>query len=156
MDEMIHIHEMIPILYQWLLAKYTSVKSFAFWNVSVNLYNFRVPVYKGVSLPWMKWNPNFNDGCCTSRKTSFLCKESVKLYNFRIPVIRRFPFHVWNDTHPFTMTAGQVDVSNFSLSEKLVLKYTTLGYTHIRGFTSQGWNDTHPWNDSYLLTMTAG
>ena len=39
MDEMTHIHEMIPILYQWLLANYTSV---------------RVP------LPWMKWNTSLN------------------------------------------------------------------------------------------------
>ena len=43
--------EMIPILYQWPLANYTSVKSFIFWKVSVKLCNFKVPVYKGVPLP---------------------------------------------------------------------------------------------------------
>ena len=54
MNEMTHIHEMIPILYQWLLAKYTSVKSFAFWNVSVELYKFRVPVYSSPPMNEMK------------------------------------------------------------------------------------------------------
>ena len=34
MDELIPIHEMIPILYQWQLAKYTSVKNFPFWKVA--------------------------------------------------------------------------------------------------------------------------
>ena len=58
MNEMKPIREIIPILYQWLLTMYTSVKSFAFWNVRVKLYNFRVPVYKVVSHPFMKWNPS--------------------------------------------------------------------------------------------------
>ena len=40
--------EIIPIFYQWPFASYTSLKSFTFWKVSVNLYNFMFPVYKGV------------------------------------------------------------------------------------------------------------
>ena len=60
------MNEMKHILSQWLLASYTTVKSFTFWKVS------------------------------------------VKLYNFMVPFIRGFPSHEWNDTHPLTMTAGQV------------------------------------------------
>ena len=37
-----------------------------------------------------------------------------------------------------------------SLSEKLVLNYTTLGFPFIRGFPSHEWNETRP------LTMTGG
>ena len=55
------MNEMKPIV-----KRYTAVKRFTFWIVSVKLWNFRVPVYKG------------------------------------------FPSHEWNDTHPLTMTAGQV------------------------------------------------
>ena len=36
-------------------------KSFTFWKVSSKICTFRVPVYKRVPLPWMKWNPSFND-----------------------------------------------------------------------------------------------
>ena len=37
------IHEIIPILYKWLLAKYPSIKTYAFSKVSVKLWNYRVP-----------------------------------------------------------------------------------------------------------------
>ena len=37
------IYEIIPILYKWLLAKYPSIKTYAFSKVSVKLWNYRVP-----------------------------------------------------------------------------------------------------------------
>ena len=43
------MNEMTPIVERWLLATYTRVKSYTFRKVSTKLYNFRVPVYKGVS-----------------------------------------------------------------------------------------------------------
>ena len=55
------MNEMKPILKRWLLANYTTVKIFVFWKVSAKMFNFSVPVYKGVPFPWMKWNPSFND-----------------------------------------------------------------------------------------------
>ena len=61
MSEMKPIHEMIPILYQWQLAKYTTVQSFAFWNVRVKLYNFRVSVYNHYTtlvFPFIKGLPS--------------------------------------------------------------------------------------------------
>ena len=42
---------------------YTSVKSFTFWKVCFQLYQFRVPVYKGVAFPRMKGYTSFNDDC---------------------------------------------------------------------------------------------
>ena len=48
------------------------------------------------------------------------------------------------------MTASQVyECLEVSPSEKLVLKYATLGFPFIRGFPLHEWNDTIP------LTMTA-
>ena len=48
------------------------------------------------------------------------------------------------------MSATQVyDCVKVSLSEKWVLKYTTLGFPFIKGFPSHERNDTHP------LMMTA-
>ena len=52
------IHELIPILYKWLLAKYPSIKTYAFSKVSVKLWNYRVP-----PPPWMKWNTSLNYNC---------------------------------------------------------------------------------------------
>ena len=80
---------------RWQLANYTGVKRFSFWKASAKTCNFRVPVYKEVPLPWMKWNPSLNDDCWPTKL-------------------------VWKD----------------SLSEKLVLKYATLGFPFIRGFPS--------------------
>ena len=59
--------------------------------------NFRVPVYKGVSLPWMKWNSSFNDDRWpTMRVSKPLLSEKWVL----------------NDTtsgfHPLTITGGQL------------------------------------------------
>ena len=190
------MNEMKPILYRWQLAKYTTVTSFTFWKVSVKLYNFRVPVYKGVALPWMKWYysmkwySTFNNNCWASlRVWKFLLSEKwvLNYTTLALPFIRGFPSHEWNDSHPLTMTAGQVYQSenftswnvsvklyNFrvpvykgvslpwmkwnptfndecwqsilvwkkSLSEKLVLIYTTLGFPFISGFPSHEWNDT--------------
>ena len=96
------MNEMKPFFKRWQLAKSPPVKSFRFRKISAKLCNFRVPVYKGVPLPWMKWNPSL------------------------------------------TMTAGQVyECVKDSPSEKLVLKYTTLGFPFIMGFPSHEWNETH-------------
>ena len=57
------MNEMIPILWRWLLAKYTAVKSFTLCKVSVKPYNLRVTVYKEVGFPWIKWYPSFEDDC---------------------------------------------------------------------------------------------
>ena len=57
------MNEMTPILWRWLLANYTSGKSFTFWKVSAKVSNFKVPVHKGIVLQWMKWNPSLNDDC---------------------------------------------------------------------------------------------
>ena len=51
--------EMKRILKRWLLAIYSSWKGFTFWKVHVELRNFRVTVYMGVPLPWIKWNRGF-------------------------------------------------------------------------------------------------
>ena len=56
MNEMKHI---LNISFDEMMAKYTTVKSFTFTKVSLKLYNFRVPVYKRVPLPLMKWYPPF-------------------------------------------------------------------------------------------------
>ena len=57
------MHERKPFLKRWQLANYARVKRFTFWKVSAKIYNFRVPVYKGVPLTWMKWHPSFDDDC---------------------------------------------------------------------------------------------
>ena len=147
------MNEMEPILKRWLLANYTSVKRFAFRKVSAKICNLRVPVYKGVPLTWMKWNPSLIDDCLSSVlewKVSLSEKCVLKYATSGFPFIRGFPSHEWNDTHPLTMTASQVyERVKVSLSEKWVLKYTTLGFPFIKGFPSHEWNDTHP------LTMAA-
>ena len=145
------MREMTPILWWWQLAKYTPVKSFTFRKVSAKICNFRVPVNKGVPLPWMKWHPSFNEGGakCTPVK-SFTCwKVSAKICNFRVPVYKGVPL-LWmkwnlcfNDDWLQSLIPWKV-----SLSEKWVLNYTTLGLPFIRGFPS------HKWNESHSLTMT--
>ena len=61
-----------------------------------------------------------------------------------------FPSHGRNGTRPLMMTASQVyECLEVSPSEKLVLKYATLGFPFIRGFPLHEWNETDP------LTMTA-
>ena len=124
------------------------MKFFVFWKVSANLYNLRVPVNKGVSLPWMKWNPSLNDDCWPTIlvwKDSLSEKLVQKYATLWFPFIRGFPSHEWNDTHPLSTTASQVYYyRNVLLSEKWVLKYATLGFTFIRGFPSLEWNDTLP------------
>ena len=46
------------------LVNCTSLNSFTVWKVSLKPYNFRIPVYKGVILPRMKYKPSFHDNCC--------------------------------------------------------------------------------------------
>ena len=48
------MREMKPFFQQWLLAKYTPVKSFAFSKMSAEVYNFSGPVYKGAPMNEMK------------------------------------------------------------------------------------------------------
>ena len=55
------MNEIKSILPRKLLSNYTTVKSSTFWKVSFKPYNFRVPVYKGVIHPWMKWKPSLHD-----------------------------------------------------------------------------------------------
>ena len=154
------------------MANYTRVKIFAFWKVSVKLYHFRVPVFKGVPLPWMKWNPSLNDECWSTVVVWTVSLSEKWVLNYTTlgsPFIRGFPSHEWNETRPFTMTAGQVAhfkrvplpwmkwnpsfnddwwptvrVWKVSLSEKLVLFYKSLGFPFIKGFPSYGWSDTNP------------
>ena len=57
-------HETHPLT--MIAGQVYEFESFTFWKVSVKVYNFRVPVYKVVSLPWMKWNTSFNDDCWPS------------------------------------------------------------------------------------------
>ena len=106
------MNKMKLIRKRWLLAKYTPVKSFAFGKLSVKLYNFRVPVYKGVPLLWMKWNPCFNDDCWPTVlvwKVSLSEKWVLNYTTFGFPFIRGFPSHEWNETYPLTMIAGQLN-----------------------------------------------
>ena len=49
-------------------------ESSLFLKVSLKPYNYKVPVYKGLILPWMKWKPSFNDNC---RQTILLWKLSL-------------------------------------------------------------------------------
>ena len=48
---------MKPILERWQLAYYTTVKSFTYRKDSIKLYNFRVPVFKGIAFPWNDTHP---------------------------------------------------------------------------------------------------
>ena len=155
MNEMKPIHDMIPILYQWLLAKYTIVKSFAFWKVSVNLCNFRIPVYKGVPLPWMKWHtfmkwyPSFTNDCRPSIrvwKVSLSETWELNCTTLGFLFVREFPSHEWNETHPWNdthllpMTADHV----YECKKFRILKSVKL------------YNDAHPWNYSHPSIVTAG
>ena len=107
------MNEIILILYRWFLAKYTTMKSFTSWKVSANLCNFRIPVYKVVPLPWMKWNPSFDDKYCKSvRLKSFtfwmhynLCKQGLNLRIFGTIDILVFRPYIWLSSYiiPWSM-----------------------------------------------------
>ena len=56
------IDEMKTILRK-LLSNYTTVKIYTYWKVSLKPYNFKVPINKGVILPWMKWKPFSHENC---------------------------------------------------------------------------------------------
>ena len=45
---------------------------------------------------------------CTSVKSLTFWKVGANLYNLRVPVYNGVPSHEWNDTLPWTMTAGQL------------------------------------------------
>ena len=60
-------------------------------------------------LPWMEWNPSFDDKYESVRLKIFtFCKVSAKVYNFRVPVYKGVPSHERNETHPLTMASCQV------------------------------------------------
>ena len=120
--------------------------------MSVNVYNFRVPVSKGVPLPWMKWNTSLKRWLqtkYTSLKSFTFWKASVNVYNFRVPVHKGVPLP-WmkcnlsfkDDCRPTIL------VWKVSNSEKCILNYTTLGSPFIRGFPSHGWNEYQLWKAS--------
>ena len=96
----------------------------------VNVCNFRVPVYKGVPLPWMKWNTSLKrwfQTKYTSLKSFTFWKVSVNVYNFRIPVYKGvpLPWMKWNTSlkrwlqtkytclKSFTFWKASVNVYNF-------------------------------------------
>ena len=114
----------------------------------LKLYNFRVPVYKRLPLPWMKWNSSFNDECCPAIVVWRVSNSEKCILNnatLGCPFIRGIPlpWMKWNpsfndDCKP-TIVVWRV--SHF---EMCILNYTTLGCPFIRGFPSHGWNETHP------------
>ena len=120
---------MIHIISWRLLNKYTSVKFFTFRKMSLKLYSFRVPVYKGVPLPWRKLHPSY----------------------FRVPVFKGvpLPWMKWNPAFN-DYWWPTIRVWKVSLSEKWVLNYTTSGFPFLMGFPSPEFDDTHP------LTITGG
>ena len=147
------MNEMTPILYRWRLAKCTSVKRFTFRKVSAKICNFRVPIYKGVPFPWMKWYPSLDDDCYPTVRlcNSFtFTKVSAKICNFRVPVYNGVPLP-WMKWHPSFNDGSYPNIRLWivSVPEKLVLIYATSGFPYIMGFPSHEWNDTH------LLTLTA-
>ena len=109
------MNEVIPILWRWVLANFTMVKSFTIRIVSVKLYNFRVPVYKGVPLPWMKWNVSLNYNCRQSIQVGkdllspklyilllrgweiFILIHNSQVYKCHLPT------HEINGLHPLTI-----------------------------------------------------
>ena len=125
-------------------AKCTPVKSFTCWKVSAKPWNFRVPVYKGVLLPWMKWYPSFTNDCRPSiRVWKLSLSEKWVLNNTTsgFPFLRGFPSHESSFHDDWWPTIRMWKVS---LSEKWVFNFETLGFPFIRGFPSHWWSDTHP------------
>ena len=104
-------NETHPLTMTGYQLHYTTVKIFVFWKVCANLYNLRVPVYKGFTLPWKKWNPSLNDDCWPTIlvwKDSLSEKWVLKYATLGFSFIRGLPSHEWNDTLPLTTTAGQL------------------------------------------------
>ena len=65
------------------------------------LSNFRVPVYKGDPLPWLKWNPSFNDDCWQTVRVSKVSLSEKWMLNYTtsgFPFIKGFRSHEWYDT----------------------------------------------------------
>ena len=120
--------------------------------MSANLYNFRVPVYKGVPLTWMKSHPSFNNYSWSTIpvwKDSLSEKWELNYATLGFPFIRgSLPM---NEMKPIPWRWQLVKctpVKRFTF-RKVSAKYTALGFTFIRGFPPHEWNDTHP------LMMTA-
>ena len=122
------------------MANNKSVKSFAFWKMNVKLFNFRVPVYKGVPLPWMKWNRSFQDDCWPSMgpcKLSLSEKWMLNHTTLGLLFIRGLSYHEWNETYPSTITTAKLYDWNVSLSECTVETRSTfknLQYNRYLGF----------------------
>ena len=101
--------------------------------MSAKICNFKVPLTKYSTV-----------------KSLTFWKVSAKICNFRVPIYKGFPLP-WMKRNPSLNDDcwPTILVWKDSLSEKLVLKYATLGFPFIRGFPSHEWNETNP------LTMTA-
>ena len=97
----------------WMMtaSQVYACEKFHFQKSECKVYSFRVPIYKGVPLPWIKWNPFLNDDCWPTIqvwKDSLSEKWVLKYATLGFPLIRGFPSHEWNDTSPLTMAACQV------------------------------------------------
>ena len=94
------MNEMEPILNRWLLANYTTVKSFTFRKVSAKICNFRVPVNKGVPPHMNEMIPILKRQLvkCTTVKSLTFRKDSANLYNLRVAVYKGFSSHEWKET----------------------------------------------------------
>ena len=132
------------------------------WNDTHPLTMTASQVYECVEvLPSAKWVLKYTTYECA--EVSLLEKWVLNYATLGFPFIRGFPSHERNETILSTMTASQVypcekwhpslmmtasqvyTCAKDSLSEKLVLKYATLGSPFISGFPSHEWYDTHPW-----------
>ena len=146
--------EMIPVLSRWLVANCTSVKSSTLQKVSVKVYNLRVPVFKEVPLPWLKWNPSFSDVWWRNIRVWNVWISEKWVLNYTtwgFPFLRgfRFPWMKWYMSFSDDWWRN-IRVSKSWLSEKWVLKYTTLGFPFLKGFPY------HEWNETRSLTMIGG
>ena len=154
--------EVTLVICRWVQVIYTSLNSLTFRKVHLKQYNFRVPVYKGVPLPWMKWNSSFNDDCWPA-----IVVSKVPTFEKYIPL----PWIKWNSSFADERRSS-ILVWTASLSEECILNKATLVCPIIRGFPSHGWSETHPltmtarfqilktwshgWSEPRPLTMTAG
>ena len=120
--------------------------------------NFRVPVFKGAPLQWMKWNPSFNDECRPTILVWRVSQFEMWILNYTTlgcPFIRGFPSHGWNETHPLTMS-GYRSLKSFKFW-KLHLKvcnfrvpvYKEVPLSWIKwntSFSDDGWRNIRVWN----------
>ena len=97
---------------------------------------------------WQKLQSNY-----TILKTFTISKVSFKLYNFRVSVYKGVPFS-WMKWYPSFKDDNwpRILLWKVSLTENLVLNYTTLEFPFIKGLPSHEWNDTQP----LMMTTSQG